>query len=393
MAQTPLGTITGRIVNSTDSGKALGEVTILLQRWQGSVGDDGIPDTSLSLESEVLSKSDPTGYFSFTALKVEPGIRYIVQAGYRNVAYRSNPIRIDKGPTHVEIEVFETTQSPKDIIVNRASVAFPTVDEDQGLLGVLEVLTFENLGNRTYIGGLDPNNQESGVTKIHVPSNAVRINLGHGFGPDGFVVFNNGVINRAPLLPGRTEVILTYAIPYSETQTVLKKHYYYPVRNMTALIPASLGKVFSSRLEVIGPVEIDGVTNSMLNGSSIQTEQSVELDISGLANFVIPRQQTLSRETILKILLVISVILVSSSIVFYGIRRKGQLNLKSNSTEALDNLLEEQSSLIAKLAKLDDDNEIKKVPIQEYERLRYIWKRRLADVVVLLREQSQIERP
>ena len=94
-------------------------------------------------------------------------------------------------------------------------MAIPSLDENIGLLGVLEIITLQNEGDRTYVGDLFEDPVNGGAARISLPDNALDVNLGHGFGPDGFAAVPGGVINKAPVLPGPSEMIYGYTVPYT----------------------------------------------------------------------------------------------------------------------------------------------------------------------------------
>ena len=191
------GIIEGHITNGTIDGNDVGSVPLSLLVFR-----------RMSQENEIFAQADSEGRFRFEDLEVHSDMRYFVQAGHKGVAYRSPAIQIiPETPAFTEVTVFDTTRSDADVFIDRASVVFPTIDESIGLIGVLEVVTFVNQGDRTYVGDLFEDTINGGAVRISLPGNALDINLGHGFGPDGCAAIPGGVINKAPLLPGPSEMI------------------------------------------------------------------------------------------------------------------------------------------------------------------------------------------
>ena len=388
------GVIEGQVLNATPGGEAVGAIPLLVQRWRGQSNQEGVPDVSLALEAENLISSDDQGRFRIGGLESASNIRYIIQAGFQDVAYRTGPIRVDQGPASVEITVFETTTDDRDISIRRASIAIPTVDAGQGLVGILELLSFVNAGDRTYVGDLGSDSEQSGVVWIPLPANALDINLGHGFGPDGFTTFDGGVINRAPLLPGETEMIIAYAIPYAETQAFMKKRYLYRVDSMSVLIPEELGRVSSPHLDMIGPVSIDGIPNLLLNGGTIPPGQEVSLTISDLPRFAIPGGDGPSMEAILRIAVIALIAAAAIAIVQYARVQRGQHRALAKASIHLQNSLEdERQALVLNIAQLDADLEAGHIAHADHERLRDQRKQRLIDVLQLLQQQDSAGSP
>ena len=194
------GLIEGTVVNGTAEG--------------GSV--DGIPVTLRILRGEselepMSASTDAEGRFRFERLETSPDLRYVAAAGYAGVQYNSSLLDLSAGPARVEVTVFETTTSAEDVSIRRASLALTRADSSIGLLGVLEIVTFVNADDRTYVGDLFTNAQEGGVLRFPLPQQALDVALdvalGHGFGPDSVIPILGGMLSRTPLAPGEQEYI------------------------------------------------------------------------------------------------------------------------------------------------------------------------------------------
>ena len=382
------GVIEGRVVQGTAGEEEIGRTPLLLQKWRGETGEEGVPDTALSLESEKLSATDGQGFFRFEGLEADPAVRYVVQAGYREIAYRSGPIRIENGLGSAEVSVFETTDSDQLVSIRRASVALPSVDEESGLLGVLEIISFRNAGDRTFVGDLLSNPEDGGVVRIPLPPNAVEVNLGHGFGPDGFSTFDGGVINKAPLLPGESEMIVAYAVPYIETTAGLEKRYFYRVDNVTVLIPERVGLVVSPHLDEVGLVDIEGTPNILLTGEGLRAGESFRLTVSELPRFASAGGGGVAFDTALRGAAIGMMAVVAVGAMLYGYRRRGRRVVEAGAAVAEAGALErEHGDLVTSIAQLDDDYEAGLISKESHELARYGRKRRLVDVLLLLREQ------
>ena len=383
------GVIEGRVVNGTEGGAPIGPIPILVQKWRGASQQEGVPDIDLQLVSEELFSTDEQGFFRVEGLEEDSTIRYVIQAGYEDIAYQSGPIRIENGRGTVEVLVFDVTEVDDQVTISRASMAIPTVDEANGLVGILEIYSFVNTGDRTYVGDLFSDPEHGGVTRFPLPANAVDISLGHGFGPDGFSTFDGGVVNRAPLVPGESEMLLAYAIPYTETTAALEKRYFYTVHNVTVLIPESIGRVTSPHLEEVGPVNIEGVSNILLTGSALRPGETFRLSVEGLPRFAIPgggpSVDTALRGTAVGLMVTV---VVAAAVLGLLLQRR-RLVAAGEALIEMTSLERERGSLVGALARLDEEYQAGRVAEQDYERNRHARKRRLVDVMLLLREQPE----
>ena len=372
------GVIEGRIVNGTADGDAVGSVPLSLLVFR-----------RMTAENEVFGRSDSEGRFRFDGLEVHSDMRYFVQAGYKDVAYRSPAVQIFPDlPSFTEVNVWETTTSDADVIIDRASVAFPTVDGSVGLVGVLEIVTLINQGDRTYVGDLFEDPENGGAVRVSLPGNALEINLGHGFGPDGFVVVPGGVINKAPLLPGPSEMIYGYAIPYVGTTAALERRYLYNTRNVTVLMPDDVGDFNSSQLDFAGPVDVSGEPHTLFTKSDVPPGQFFELRLSELPVFADLSSSGVDFDTVLRYAAVGILIAIAAGAAALAVTHRVTSEPSAASSSDLNTLAEERAGLIDSLATLDIDFESGRITQDEYDRQRYAGKRRLIDVALLLEEES-----
>ena len=376
------GVIEGRIVNGTEDGGEAGSAPLSLLTFR-----------RMTREEERFGQADSQGRFRFEGLEVHSDMRYFVQAGYGDVAYRSPAVQIfPDAPSFTEVVAWETTTSDADIVIDRASVAIAALDEEVGLIGILEVVTLENQGDRTYVGDLFEDPESGGAARISLPANALDVNLGHGFGPDGFAAVPGGVINKAPVLPGPSEMIYGYTIPYTGTTAALERRYLYTARSVTVLMPDDLGALSSPQLEAIGPVEVSGEPHTLFIASDLPAGQVFELQLSELPLFRDLSGGGLQFDTALRYAAVATLGLIAAGAVALFLRRRGAPAFSTATvTSTPTGLARERTDLVEALAGLDADFAAGRVPQAEYDRRRYAGKRRLVDVTLLMAEAAPRE--
>jgi len=134
------GAISVTLVNGTEGGGPVDgtEVRLLAVTEAG----EQIPATG---------KADPGGAFRFEDADTSVGVTYYVEAVYAGVGYRSEAITFETGETAktIRLSVYETTTSDETITLRSHSTV---VAREAGGLGLLEMMTFVNGGDRTYAG-------------------------------------------------------------------------------------------------------------------------------------------------------------------------------------------------------------------------------------------------
>ena len=370
------GIIEGHITNGTIDGNDVGSVPLSLLVFR-----------RMSQENEIFAQADSEGRFRFEDLAVHSDMRYFVQAGHKGVAYRSPAIQIIPGtPAFTEVTVFDTTRSDADVFIDRASGVFPTIDESIGLIGVLEVVTFVNQGDRTYVGDLFEDTINGGAVRISLPGNALDINLGHGFGPDGFAAIPGGVINKAPLLPGPSEMIYGYAIPYVGTTASLERRYMYTARNVTVLMPNEIGDFSSQQLNYGGPVDVSDKPHTLFTTSDLPAGHFFELKLENLPVFADLSSDGTGFDTILRFIIVGVMAATAAGAVALGVTR--HVTREAQTEPDLGSIVLERTDLVASLASIDLKFETGRLGQEEYERERYALKRRLIEISLLLEEET-----
>ncbi len=376
------GVVEGRVVNATPDGPPIGAIPLTLRTFR-----------RMTQESETLGRTDAQGRFRFEGLEVHPDIRYFVQAGYQNVAYRSRAIDLVREPGPVEVSVWETTTADAGIFIRRASIAVPESQPQQGFVTFLEVVTVVNESGRTFVGSLFTDPQAGGSVRLPLPDGVVNVSLGHGFEPDGARAAPGGMIGLAPLPPGEQELVFTYAVPYTETALTLRRLYAYRVDSVQVVLPASGPRAASASLELVGPVDIEGRPHVLLTGGRIAPGDVLALRLSELPRFVSLRDGGPSLDTALRGAVVGAMAVALATALSYAIvvrrrRHPGLPGYVGISLAGLDALERERHELVAALAELEDRRETDRVGQPDYERLRFRQRGRLTDVLMLIREQT-----
>jgi hypothetical protein len=372
------GVIEGSVVNGTAGGGSTAGVALSLKTLRNN-----------QETGQRLAAADAQGRFRFEDLDTSADLRYVVAAGYQNVAYNSQPIDLSPGRATVEIKVYETTTSDAQVSVSLAQVEILDVDGASGVIAVFQSLTFLNAGNRTYVGDLFTNPQNGGTVKFPLPGNAFDPVPGHGFLPDGAVVTPGGLAAKTPVQPGEQRFVLAYGIPYSDTAAAFDAAFAYTAQTVGVLMPLEFGAIASDDLSDLGRVDRNGKTYNLLARLNVEPGTLLRLELSGLPRFAPARKSDSDLDVILRYLGVALMVILAGGIVYYtSILRKRQPALAGGPSRGAASLQREREELVAAIARLDDMLAAGKIERAEHEDQRAAMKRRLLDIALLLKEQE-----
>ena len=372
------GIIEGTVVNGTAGGGNIANVPLSLKTLRGN-----------QETGQRLGAADAQGRFRFEGLDTSADLRYVVAAGYQNVAYNSQPIDLSQRPASIEIKVYETTTSDAQLSLNLAQVEILDVDGANGVVAVFESLTFLNAGDRTYIGDLFTNPQNGGTVKFPLPGNAFDPVPGHGFVPDGAVVTPGGVAAKTPVQPGEQRFVLAFGIPYSDTAAAFDLAFAYKVQTVGVLMPPEFGAIASGDLSDLGKVDRNGKAFNLLGRLSVEPGTLLRIELSSLPRFAPARKSDSDLDVILRYLGVALMVILAGGIVYYsGLLKKRQPAFPGGAPRGTMSLQREREELLAGIARLDDMLAAGTIARAEHEGQRAAMKRRLLDIALLLKEHE-----
>lgn len=370
------GLIEGTVVNGTPGGAAVGMIPLHLRKFRGQA----------ELESRDLMTS-ATGAFRIEGLEVAADLRYFVEAGYRNIAYRSEEIDLtvtNRQP--VQVIVYETTDSDLAIGIDTALLEFGTPDQVSGTIDVTERVTYSNAAPATFIGNTQSGSESAHTVVIPLPEGAFNVAIGHGFAPNSAIPFDGGMATTMPIPPGQTTLIYAYKFPYLGTSLAMRRHHPYAVAQLFVLLrngPVNLG---SPTLQDNGTVTFDGNEFKVLSGADLAPNAPFNVALSALPRFSVAGGAGSSVDTVARGLGIGLMALAVAALFVYTVRRRSTAALLTSA--AAEELVSERNQLLASIAGLDLARENGTLGTDEHARLRDMQKQRLVDVTLLLREQQ-----
>ncbi|MDA1096164.1 MAG: hypothetical protein O3B84_02790 [Chloroflexi bacterium] len=270
-----------RVVNGTAGESSIGETATIqafqgeieLQRLETVVGDDGI------------------GHF--TGIDVSEGAVYVASAEYHGVRYFGMPVTLDDLLlTPPVVTVYEVTSDPGVVRISGDNLVLIGPDGDTGALRAMQVTTFLNASDRTYIGS----GREGSAMTFQIPLPAQAFDLNAISSPGGLTIdpLSERLFSLAPIVPGEEDVVMTLKILYSGTTYTLEKTYPYATDIVRVLVPQDLA-VFMFGLEASGVTEVNGVIYDIYETQDLPVGGSVTARVTGLPMGAGERSRELAR--------------------------------------------------------------------------------------------------
>ena len=375
--ETPVGAISGQVGNAT-TGLPAGNMAVTLHRWQG--------DTELP---PLTAQATVNGDFRFPGLDTGD-ITFQVEVAYRDVLFHSDLIGFGPGVTQMAapVDVYETTDSPESIIVER--LHFIIMLEEPGLLSVLELYQFSNLGDFAYVGTVNSEGQRETV-RMALPSGAQDLVLQGGTLGLDFLTRDGGLVATAPLIPGREtlEAAFTYLIPYQDDSVSLNRTLDYDTASANGLLMDVGARLQGGTLTFAGEREAQGQNFLQYTGQDLKAHSTLDITLEnldsiqalgapdesgGAASTASPAG--LNQTTVLWVMLGLGVLGVAFALTYPWLRPQIRSKVKPGQT----NLTLERQRLLLTLARLDQAYQAGQLDETVYRRARAQRKAQLAEL-------------
>jgi hypothetical protein len=256
------GAIEGTVVHGTDGTVVAGLDVALEETVEGE------------LTVLMRTTTDTDGRFAFA--DVAHGTDLEVTLTYDGATYRHGPVLVAPDTTtDLEVEVFESTDDPAEVVVASWVVWVDHVDG----ISIQQDLQVDNRGRTTFLG-TDPD--AAGVRAvIAVPMHpdAVGLRFLGRFTGCCATLRDTDYVHTTPLPPGPSSGTLRYAVGSLETLTLPAR---LPVESFTMMVPAGV-TVGTDRLELSGEIESQGNRYDVYTTEGLAAGDVVEVRLRGLA--------------------------------------------------------------------------------------------------------------
>ena len=266
LAQENTFSFEGQVVNGTQGGGSVAGVTVLLHR-EGAAGVTTVDTTT-----------DELGRFRFDGIVFDPAAAYGVSVRYQGALYGVG-LDLSAVPIpFVSLTVFDAASSEDALTVSSASLLFAGADKSARTVSALKIVTITNTTDRTYVPGPEPME----LLRFGLPPGSRALQVETGLLGADVVQVDRGFALLASVPPGDHEVMYSYDVPYSGTQTELSESFRYGATNLRVLVPADLATLSSAQLEGPEDVTIGTRAYQLIEAAELPRGARISLVLRGL---------------------------------------------------------------------------------------------------------------
>lgn len=351
------GTIDGQLVNGTKDGSSVADQKITLKTYQK---DNEIGSTT--------TQTDAQGRFILANLATDASYSYQVIPYYQGAEYsNTEQFTFAAGETtkSVKLTVYDATISATAIKIDTAHTI---IYVGQGSLAIIELFSFSNESDRTYIGSGEITATGTRRTlKLPLPDMITKLQYGGKLMSCCVLQDKDGFFDTMPVFPGNKEVAYSYEVTYGSGAYNLSREVNFPTAQYDLLLQGEGIQVKSDQLTKGDPVTIEGAMFNRFSGTNLAPGGSLAVQLAGLP-------QTNRR---LVTWVVLALVVVGGGFSFAYLRwRKGL-----QPVPVREGLAQRQQRLLAELAQLDDDFESGEIEEEAYRRRRAETKAQLVELM------------
>ena len=220
-------------------------------------------------QSVNVGPDDPL--FEFTELMQEEGIHYRLAWEYEGVT--DQIILADEAaPQNLPVIIHETTDSMDDIHVGAHATIIPTVVGSDRLMGVLDLVTVRNNGDRTFISDLsNPTVTDLQMLRFSLPRGYEELAVDSVLPQGQLVEIATGFAMTNPVPPGEHEILYSYAINYSRDSLAFTRTLAFGADEVRVLIPPDLGVVEADSMAATQTTELGETVYKEYVGADYET--------------------------------------------------------------------------------------------------------------------------
>ncbi len=268
-------TLAGQVTNGTPGGEQPAGLTVELQ----------VTDRGATLQT-LTTTTDQAGRFQFLGVPTGNNVNYVLSARYKGVSY-SAVVDKAQGLSNVALKVYETTQDMSGVKVQANRVVVTGADARGRVLSMLEMVTLENTGDRTFVPDLSQPAMMN-FLRFPVPAGFRELEVSSTLRDGNILEVDRGFAMTTPIPPGSHEVLFTYLVPYSGTSLDLSRTFALGVQDFFVLIPEGLAEVKAQGLGGSAPVTIGQTTYRVLEAKGLPPGGQVSLTLQGLPQASLP---------------------------------------------------------------------------------------------------------
>jgi hypothetical protein len=238
--------VAGVVSNGTDGVEVPEEFEISLLTFK----DGNIVD------QETVTVGPNDGTFEFTDLIHEEGVEY--RLAWEHGGVTNQIFLVDEAaPQNLPIVIHESTDSLENIQVIAHATIIPTVAGSDRLMGVLDLVTLRNTGDRSFVpDASNPNFTGLNMVRFSLPEGYTDLAVDSVLPQGQLLEIGTGFAITNPVPPGDHEILYSYAINYSGSSLEFTRTFAFGAEEVRVLIPPDLGTVVAEGMVAIQTTEL-----------------------------------------------------------------------------------------------------------------------------------------
>lgn len=334
-----------------------------------------------------MASSD--GSFTFVGLPIGARTTYRVMAVYHTVPYVTGPVTLSPAAPRqrVTVTIYEVSHDRTVVHARALAVVLTGIDRARQRLGVLEVASFRNRSDRTYLPTAIGPDGPMGLLRFSLPPEAVDVQPVDRLANSTLVAVDKGFATDMPLLPGSTDVTFSYMIGYQENTYRLRLTLPYGAPVTRLLVPAGLLTVRSAPLQLTRPVSIGGhLYTEEASRAPFAARTTLTVDLTDLPLALPPGQLFGSIPLVAAVWPAMAVPLLLGLGALLWRRQGDETPLRTEPGHQDKQLPDDQTALLREIARLDGSYRAGVIAEDDYRRHRDAVKLQVIELV--LREGS-----
>lgn len=238
--------VAGVVSNGTDGVEVPEEFEISLLTFK----DGNIVD------QETVTVGPNDGTFEFTDLIHEEGVEY--RLAWEHGGVTNQIFLVDEAaPQNLPIVIHESTDSLENIQVIAHATIIPTVAGSDRLMGVLDLVTLRNTGDRSFVpDASNPNFTGLNMVRFSLPEGYTDLAVDSVLPQGQLLEIGTGFAITNPVPPGDHEILYSYAINYSGSSLEFTRTFAFGAEEVRVLIPPDLGTVVAEGMVATQTTEL-----------------------------------------------------------------------------------------------------------------------------------------
>jgi len=225
--------------------------------------------------------TDSSSSFQFEAILYSPDNLYGLSTIYKDTVYVSD-ITIESGVAKfTTLPVYDTSTNDDIIFLSKASFSVTGIDSLERKISILELATVSNNSKLTYVQGSGPMD----LIRFGIPEGATNFVFDTLIPAAEYIQVDKGFALIAALPPGDHEIMYSYDIPYTGSQSEVLKTWRYGAKSASILFPKGMLNI-NTDFETVNQDTIGEKIYTILEAKNI--ERGGETSIS-LTNLPTPR--------------------------------------------------------------------------------------------------------